>query len=444
MNLLKLQRLFADAGAIKLYAKELAPNDNSKNQPYLSRDLQALNIFPTEEIVSAGTENIKAKLNFWWLMPDGEISKAPGTQLIWYPRHREFRLSGFIQGCRCNSPAWEITKTLMTHRSEGRILFLGVTGDARVLGFVADGHSELATEFRDNLPESRLGIFYVIGLPKVPDEASSRRMLLQELRRIHDLGWIDSKQLDSSGRVDPCPSSNCGGYTLEAELGIPKNGDATPDFMGWEVKQHSVSNFSRPATGKAITLMTPEPTGGFYGENGAEAFVRRFGYADKNGVVDRLNFGGVYRMGCRVLSTGLKLQFSGYDLESKKITDYSGAIHLLNDEDVVAASWRFTDIIAHWSRKHSKAVYVPSMRRIDPRNGSVQLQYCYGEIVRLAQETDALMLFSAIAAGLIYYDPAIKVENASSSNSNKKVRNQWRVASRNVSELYHIQETVRV
>jgi hypothetical protein len=31
-------------------------------------------------------------------------------------------------------------------------------------------------------------------------------------------------------------SSNCGGYTLEAELGATPNGYSEPDFMGWEIK----------------------------------------------------------------------------------------------------------------------------------------------------------------------------------------------------------------
>jgi hypothetical protein len=55
------------------------------------------------------------------------------------------------------------------------------------------------------------------------------------LRRIHGLGWIDSKQLDSDGQLKPCKASQCRGFTLEAEFGIPKNSSAEPDFLGWEV-----------------------------------------------------------------------------------------------------------------------------------------------------------------------------------------------------------------
>ncbi|MEK6537012.1 MAG: MvaI/BcnI restriction endonuclease family protein, partial [Actinomycetota bacterium] len=65
------------------------------------------------------------------------------------------------------------------------------------------------------------------------------------------------------------------------------------------MKQHSVTNFTRPDSGAAITLMTPEPKGGLYQEQGVEAFVRRFGYADQLGRADRLNFGGIHKVGER-------------------------------------------------------------------------------------------------------------------------------------------------
>jgi len=115
---------------------------------------------------------------------------------------------------------------------------------------------------------------------------------------------------------------------LEAELGIAKNSVAEPDFLGWEVKQHSVTNFTRPDSGTAITLMTPEPTSGFYKEQGVEAFVRKFGYPDKNGRPDRLNFGGIHRVGERQSSTGLQMQLVGYDVDRRKITDANGTIAL--------------------------------------------------------------------------------------------------------------------
>jgi hypothetical protein len=262
---------------------------------------------------------------------------------------------------------------------------------------------------------------------------------LAELKRINRLGWIDSKQLDSNGASKPCQAQQCGGFTLEAELGIAKNSVSEPDFLGWEVKQHSVKSFSRADSATAITLMTPEPTAGFYKDRGAEAFIRKFGYPDKNDKPDRLNFGGVHRAGERQSSTGLKMILIGYDSLVGKITDADGSVALVSDDGEVAAAWAFSGLLAHWSRKHTRAAYVPSMRRTEPR-----WQYAYGPQVRLAQQTDGLRLLRALACGAVYYDPGIKLEQASSAKPVPKKRSQFRVASKNIAALYDTVETVNV
>lgn len=113
------------------------------------------------------------------------------------------------------------------------------------------------------------------------------------------------------------------------------------------MKQHAVANFARPDSGIAITLMTPEPTGGFYKERGVEAFVRKFGYPDKNQRPDRLNFGGIHRVGERQASTGLTTQLAGYDRARGRITDASGAIVLVSDAGELAAAWPFSGLLAH-------------------------------------------------------------------------------------------------
>ena len=113
--------------------------------------------------------------------------------------------------------------------------------------------------------------------------------------------------------------------------------------------------------------MTPEPTGGFYTERGVEAFVRRFGYRDKKNRPDRLNFGGIYRAGKRQPTTGLTMQIVGYNAADGRIVDASGAIVLVSDTGELAAAWAFSGLLEHWSRKHTRAVYVPSMRRTAPR-----------------------------------------------------------------------------
>ena len=96
-------------------------------------------------------------------------------------------------------------------------------------------------------------------------------------------------------------------------------------------------------------------------------------------------------------------------------------------------------ILEHWAHKHAKAVYVPSKRQTEPN-----WQYAYGHKVRLAQGTDSLRLLKAFAAGAMYYDPGIKLENASTDKAKSKKRSQFRVASRNIAALYETVETVEV
>jgi hypothetical protein len=63
-----------------------------------------------------------------------------------------------------------------------------------------------------------------------------------------------SKQLDLDGQLKSCPAPQCGGFTLEAELGIAKNSSgevlAHDHHLGWEVKQFAVEGFERIESAK--------------------------------------------------------------------------------------------------------------------------------------------------------------------------------------------------
>lgn len=440
MTLDALRNLFADVGCTKLYAKVLAENDNSKNQVYFGPGFHALNLFPNQGVYpssSAKNPIFKADVRFGWLLPNGTVSPARHAKFILYPQYPEVRFSGFLLGSS------EAPADLMRERREGReiprrVLFLGVRGE-EVLGHVVLAESPAGAEFLAGYKGPTDGVFAEVALPDVLTDAASRAALLDALGRIHRKGWIDSKQLAANGDLRPCNAPQCGGFTLEAELGIPKNSKGEPDFLGWEVKQHAVTSFDRPASGGAISLMTPEPTGGLYKEQGVEAFVRKFGYADKVGREDRMNFGGTHFFGKTQASTGLILVLNGYDAKTGKILDAEGALQLVDHTGLVAASWSFSGLLGHWSRKHNKAVYVPSMKRMEPT-----CQYHYGHLVRLAQGTDSLKLLSAFVAGGVYYDPGIKLERASTGKPAIKRRSQFRVASRNVGVLYQAIETALV
>jgi hypothetical protein len=436
-NLVTLCAAMKARGVTRLYAKVLAANDNSKNQVVLGSDIGLFNRFPADEVkadkVRSQSEKkgapeqyiFKASVRFSWLLEDASISEAPSAQLILYPQYPEIRFSGFLKNCR-GAPS-----TLMAGRQPGRVLFFGVTDSRTIIGYVVAPDSPVATEVRDLRDPSRHGV--LIDIPV--DTVDSRTRLLCELRRIASLGWITSKRLVPGGAFAPCLSPNCGGYTLEAELGICPNGSAEPDFYGWEIKQHAVTDFSR-INGGVLTLMTPEPTGGFYREHGAAAFVRKFGYPDKLGRPGRLNFGGLHRFHQRTASTGCTLRLTGFDHENGKITDSRGYLMLESDDGLPAAIWSFEGLMNHWQRKHAQAAYVPSRKRDAPK-----LQYEFGSIIRLGEGTDFVRFLRAVASGNVYYDPGIKLESSDGVPRVKR-RSQFRVKSRDLAAMYQSMEVV--
>lgn len=437
ISLEQLQGMMAAHGVTRLLIKELARNDNSKNQPYVAKDeYSAFNILPVGEITTGmsqdGNAIIKATLPFFWLQPDAALIPAPHAKLIFYPQYPEMRLSGFLKGTT------KAPNAIMNTRLPGRILFIGVTKDNRIAAWAAGPDSALARGYRALGLLEQLGVFKVAPVA-ASGKTPSRDLLLAELRRIHKLGWIDSKALKADGSLVACNAPQCVGYTLEAELGVARNGKSEPDFLGWEVKASEVTSFAKPPPAKAITLMTPEPTGGYYRQEGVEAFIRKYGYADKLGREDRLNFGGVFRAGQSHAGTSLTLVLNGFDSETRKITNASGTLALIDKAGNVAAEWSFAHLMGIWNRKHAQAVYVPALARQEPGR-----QYSYGNTVRLAEGTDFTRLITAIAAGVVYYDPGIKLEGVSTQKPESKRRSQFRVKSGDLSTLYAIMTPANV
>jgi len=431
MNLKNLKSIYIDNGCAKIYVKILSPNDNSKNQVYFGSSFDILNILPISEITAevAGDwkkERFKAALNFLWIGENGNAFPAPNSQLILYPKYPEVRFSGFL--IRCENPPSQ----LMRGRLANRVLFFSVSKEGNILGYVAAPDSEIAIEFSKEKYITEHGVFKVIELPQI---SNNRVKLIEELFRIHQLGWIKSKRLDNLGNILSCNSSNCGGYTLEAELGITPNGFSEPDYLGWEIKQFGVENFDKIQS-KIITLMTPEPNDGYYKIEGAQAFLLKYGYADKSGKEDRINFGGIHKAGIRHLQTGLELQLIGYDIYNDKIRNATGRIALVDKEGNETASWSFAAMLLHWNRKHNQACYVPSLSEKSP-----QRQYKYGNKIVLGSGTDFLLFLKELAKGNIYYDPGIKMESASSHPKIKK-RSQFRIKAGNLINLYNKNEII--
>lgn len=431
MNLKNLKLSLASFGCKKIYIKKLSPNDNSKNQIYFSGSFDILNILPikeikTEEAGDWNKERFKASLNFSWLDEDANLFPAPNAQLILYPKYPEVRFSGFLSNCQ-KSPS-----ELLTNRLANRLLFIAVSNTGTVLGYVASPTSELAIEYNELQSLSEHGVFKIIELSQSVD---NRTKLLNELLRIHESGWIKSKRLDSNGLVLPCDASNCGGYTLEAELGISPNGFSEPDFLGWEVKQFGVSNFQK-INSAVITLMTPEPTDGIYKSEGALSFLNKYDYPDKSGKEDRINFGGIHKSGKRHPLTKLELQIIGFDIVSGKIRNSNGRISLVDINGTETASWSFASMLLHWNRKHNQACYVPSISEKEPNR-----LYKYGSKILLGSGTDFQLFLYQMAQGNIYFDPGMKMEQASTKPKIKK-RSQFRIKSQHIQNLYNKTEII--
>lgn len=433
----KLLARMSDLGAERFYLKKLSPNDNSKNQLYLGGSFSVLNLIPHGSIVNddsntAGSkkERAKAKLDFYWA-DENHCEVAPATQLILYPKYPEVRMSGFLAGSR-HAPS-----DVMATRDEGRLLFLGICHDGKILGYACKPNTHIANEIHTKNLQPTNGVLTELFRSGIDD---SKVKLLEALTAVYNKHWIPSQKLGKDGIALPYSARNGGGYTLEAELGIKPNGYAEPDYLGWEIKQFGVRDFNKFAPKSPVTLFTPEPTGGIYKEAGIIEFMRRYSYADKSGKEHRVNFGGVYKAGgTGNKNTGLRMTLRGFDSMSKKITDFvDGGLLLLSETDEVAAKWGFSGLLEHWDRKHAKAAYVPSLFRTPPP------EYSYGPKILLCEGTEFTNFLMGVYQGKIFYDPAIKIEGTPIETGALKKRSQFRINHANLHELYTHTKEVKI
>ena len=420
-------------GVNKLIFKRLSPNDNSKNQIYLGSSYDILQTIPMGEIYidhskkDSKRDRFKANINFYWLDTTGEIFHAPKSQLILYPKYPEVRLSGFL------ASAVKKPSRYMASRLNNRIIIMGITNDQKIISHVTGPDNNISNELK-KFEEENLKI----TLKTVFDTSKSintKTQLLAKLLEIHKKGWVRGMKLSNNDGLQPYSGQNAGGYTLEALAEITANGDNKPDYLGWELKQHA-TRLDQPLKGGPVTLITPEPTGGIYKDEGIVPFMQKFGYHDKNGVPDRLNFGGKHEHGKVTSSTGLSLLLFGYDYEKKKIDNVDGGIILKNDKDEVAAKWHFSKLIEMWNKKHAQTVYVPCKKN--------DLFYRYGHVVALGEGTNFDKFLFSLINGSIYYDPGIKLENISTQKPKSKKRSQIRIKAKDIPSLYEKCEEINL
>lgn len=412
---------FQELGAERVFFKALSENDNSKQQIYLGGNFEVLALFPYGSVVAdAGLKDpvFKAPLQMWWVSPEATCP-ASHAKLILYPRYPEVRLSGFLQGCPL-APSEHLQPIPKNQRRgiDGRVLFFGTTRDGRTLAALGPTGYPLANEaLRLRASQGSTDLFTEIPLSGTAS-SDSKLAVVAAIRAIQQRGFVDSIRLAKDGSVIPYSARNGGGYTLEALLGIKPNAKAEPDYKGWEIKAFS---------GDKITLMTPEPDSGFYGEHGVGAFVRRYGRYDQD--KDRSYFTGVHRFNVMRSDTGMTLSLDGFDATSGTISNVDGAIVLLDRDGTPAASWGFSYLLTHWNRKHASAAYVPYISEKAPP------RYRYMNPILLGEHTDFSRYLAAIATGAVYFDPASKVESLN-ARPKVKARSQFRIGRANLRHLY--------
>ena len=415
-----VKRLYSTLGCNKLYFKILQKNDNSKQQVYFGSNFSVLNIFSKLKI-SPDLKNkkiLKSPLSFSWITESLDLTNAPNAQIIFYPQYPEVRFSGFLKGCK------ESPSEIMVKRTAGRLFFFGIKNTGEVIGLALDTDHSVTTRLNEKFVELDDELFHEV---KLKDEEAGRYELLKAFKKINKLGWIEARRLDGKGVIKPCKGTNCGGYTLEALLGVRNNGISEPDFLGWEVKQFNCTNFEKP-TGSAITLFTPEPNSGTYRTDGLVKFIEEFGYPDKSGKVGRLNFSSPHKFGIKNSNTNLTLELEGYDFKKNKIIDVKGGLVLLTPRGRIAAKWNYANMMEHWNKKHNQAVYIPSMCKTE----NDKIYYRYGNVIMTGEGTDFLLFLKACMTSDIYYDPGIKLENGKT-----KARSQFRIRFKSLSLLYH-------
>jgi len=424
-NKLNLVSFMNEHGAIRILFKCLAENDNSKQQIYLGGSFEALNQLPFGDIkpdnIYGQMPNFKASLKFYWIDDDGSIERAPRAQLILYPKYPEVRLSGFLLGCR-TAPRAHLQPVPVGERKynngrDGRVLVFGISDDDSIFAYLSLADTPLSNELIHIADDNSL--FTPID---IQNRVNSRTAMLNVLSQIHLHGRVQGSRLDAQGNVISYNAVNAGGYTLEALLGVTPNGRAEPDWRGWEVKAFS---------GTRITLMTPEPDGGIYGDRGVGNFVLLYGNDVREGV---RYFTGIHKCRDSNPKTRMRMILDGYDADANQITRIDSGLTLLDSNHQPAAIWTYSKLLEHWGRKHAKAVYVPYYRE-NIRNIN---HFSYGSSVLVGEGTDFNKFLAAFNNGYVVYDPASKLFVNERGNLQTKARNQFRINVNYLRELYNV------
>lgn len=401
-------------GATVVYLKDMAPNDNSKNQYYLGRDESALRCLGVTledaEVSGQGKRTaLRASQPLRWITPHG-THPAPGAKIIFYPQYPEVRLSGIVRGVPKTVPGRDLARD----RLDERVMLLGVT-DRDLLVWV--GEPSRAERFAlETSPTGDNPLLEVVGATPRPSLHEAWADLLAELRVIITGPPVEAQRLTREGLHGYTASApNAPGYTLEALFGIEANSDPAPDYRGLiELKVVS----------QKVTLMTPEPTSGVYAEDGKLTFLQRWGRESRG----KLRFTGLHRVGVVKSSQPLVLEIDGWSDDDPRTYDPRGRVVLADNEGEVGAAWLLSDLHSHWLKKHPEVAFVPYSR--DKAANTISFEVP----VHAGHGTDFATFMQALSVGDVYLDPGTSMPI---DTEKVHARNQFRVNRTRLAALYN-------
>jgi hypothetical protein len=397
--------------------------DNEKNQVYLGSRLEIFSVLPGKVTVGLASESAKKRksskgeskleleLDFYWIT-DGGSARAPSAKLINYFQYPEIRFSGFLSQCES---APDSLRRNMQDTFGQRALLLGIVGE-KVYGLALNEKENGDLSVLKSAPFwLNQKLIRVLDTKRNEIEAINPTKLLKEISKLAGKEHA-SKSLKIRGGVPfPWRGTQGAGYTLEALLGVVRNGNAYPDKYGFEIK----STLSSP-----ITLMTTQPDGGVRSQFGIKHFLKLFGWA---GAKDdgSLRFNGKHSPIGSTGRSGLKMVVRNWN-STLKLPEGPGEpkVQLVDKKTgVVAAEWSFGKLGSSWARKHAGAIYVQA-QSLNKDRGKHPSHYIYGPNVYVCMGTTPLKLISAIESGLVYLDPGDRLYFDGSSKS----RTQWRMS----------------
>lgn len=415
---------FRELGCSQVFIKVLSKNqDNEKNQIYLGSRLEIFSVLPGKVTVglasasvekrksSKGESKLELELLFYWITQGG-LGEAPNAKLINYFQYPEIRFSGFLSQ---SEAAPDALRRALQAKFGQRVLLLGTSGE-KVYGLVLSEKDNGDLSALISAPywlNQRL--IRVLETKQNKEKAVNPLKLADEILKLAGVEHT-SRSLKVEG-ASPIPwrGTQGAGYTLEALLGVVRNGKAAPDKYGFEIK----SSLSSP-----ITLMTTQPDGGVRSEFGLKKFLKLFGWlgAKDDG---SLRFNGKHSPKGSTARSGLKMIVTNWD-STNQVPEGSKepAVQLVDKKTkVVAAEWSFMKLGSSWARKHAGAIYVEA-RSLNKDGGKHPSHYIFGPNIYVCMGTTPLKIISGIESGLVYLDPGDRL----SADGSSKSRTQWRMS----------------